>query len=77
LRPSASDEAIARYATANDCVVFTNDDDFYTEQLHHGLVLYSQIEDPPPGAVLEALVAIEAAYDSTADIVEFVPDGWI
>jgi hypothetical protein len=77
LSPSASDGAIARYAAANECAVFTNDDDFYTDELRHGLILYSQIEDPPPGEVVDAVVAIDAAYDSATDIVEFVPDGWI
>lgn len=73
LDPEASDAEIASFARTNDWVVFTSDDDFYVHADSHGLLVYSQVEDPEPGVVREAI----AAYDRPADVTEFVPDGWI
>jgi hypothetical protein len=77
LSHDAPDSEIAAYATDQDWVVFTNDDDFYTESPSHGLLLYDQLEDPTPGVVLEAIEAIEASYERPDEIAEYVPDGWI
>lgn len=76
LEHDAPDAEIAAYVEANDWVVLTNDEDFYVEGGNHGLLVYSQIEDPAPGTVVEAVQRIEQAYDSTTTITEFVPDGW-
>jgi hypothetical protein len=77
LSHDAPDAEIAAYATDHDWVVFTNDDDFYTESLSHGLLLYDQLEDPTPGVILEAIEAIEARYERPDEIAEYVPDGWV
>lgn len=77
LRHDAADTEIAAYAETNDWVVFTNDDDFYLDSGNHGLLFYSQLEDPTPGVVVEAIRRIGAAYESDDEIVETVPDGWV
>lgn len=77
LSPDAPDSEIVAYAMNNDWVVFTNDDDFYGETIPHGLLVYSQIEDPCPGDVVDACSAINDAYTSHDEIDEVVPDGWI
>lgn len=77
LRPDATDAEIALFASANDWVVFTNDDDFFSTPGEFGLLLYDQIEDPTPGDVLQAVRAIAYAYDDDSEIVEWVPDGWV
>jgi hypothetical protein len=76
LEHDATDSEIAAYAETNGWVVFTNDDDFYVDGGDHGLLFYSQIEDPSPGAVVEAVERIDAAYENASEIVETVPDGW-
>lgn len=77
LSPTASDSSISAYATAKDWVLFTTDDDFYAVDRSHGLIVYSQIEDPRPGDVVQAIAAVDDAYASRAEITEVVPDGWI
>ncbi len=77
LSPDAPDREIARYATANDYIVFTNDDDFQAETLDHDLITYDQIENPTPQTVCDALEAIAAAYDDATLIWEHVPNGWV
>lgn len=77
LSPDAADEAIAAFASRRGWVVFTTDDDFYAQNVPHGLVVYSQIEDPDPGDVLKAIEVITELYDSHDEIEEFVPNGWI
>lgn len=76
LSRDAPDDEIAVYAATNDWVIFTNDDDFYADDVPHGLLVYSQIEDPRPGDVVDAISAIGAAYASDDEIDEVVPDGW-
>lgn len=77
LTPDATDDEIAAYAETNDWIVFTNDDDFYRHDPSFGLLVYSQIEDPRPGDVLDAIRAIDASYESHRGIIETVPDGWL
>lgn len=77
LSPAAPDPAISEYATTNEWVLFTTDDDFYADDRSHGLIVYSQIEDPRPGEVVRAIAAIDAAYACHAEIDEVVPDGWV
>jgi predicted nuclease of predicted toxin-antitoxin system len=77
LRADASDTEIARFASANDWVVFTNDDDFFSTPGEFGLLLYDQIEDPTAGDVLQAVRAIAQAYPDDREIVEKIPDGWV
>lgn len=77
LSPDAADGEIADLATREGWVVFTTDDDFYAQTVTHGLLVYSQIEDPSPGDVLVAIEAIADAYDTPGEIDEVVPDGWI
>lgn len=77
LSPSAPDSEIAAYAAAHDWVVLTNDNDFFSERQQHGLLYYSQIENPAPGDVVDAILAINGAYESNGDAVEKVPNGWV
>lgn len=77
LSKAATDAEIVAYAADEEWVVFTNDDDFYTEEISGGLMVYSQIEDPRPGAVIEAIRAIDESYASDGEIEEVVPGGWI
>lgn len=72
----ASDAAIAAYASEHGWVVFTNDDDFFVAGGDHGLLLYDQIEDPSPGAIVDAVQQIQQAYTDPSEIVETVPGGW-
>jgi len=76
LKHDASDAEIARFAEANGWVVLTNDDDFYVDRSDHGLLFVSQLDDPAPGRVVEAIRRIDDAYETHSDIVETVPDGW-
>jgi hypothetical protein len=77
MRADAPDGEIAAYAAANDWVVLTSDDDFFTERGDHGLLFYHQLDDPAPGDVVAAVRAIDDVYTDTTTIVEKVPDGWI
>ena len=76
LSADASDGDIAAFAAKNGWVVFTNDDDFYKQDARHGLLVYSQLNAPTPGAVVEAVTAIGDAYADDADIIEVVPGAW-
>lgn len=73
----ASDTGIATHANANDWVVLTNDDGFSRLRKHHGLLFYSQVEDPSPGDVASAIQAIDYGYESNREVVEKVPNGWV
>ena len=41
------------------------------------VLVYNQLHDPPPGDVLDAVMAIDAAYDSNQEIIEVVPGNWV
>jgi predicted nuclease of predicted toxin-antitoxin system len=43
MHADASDSDIASYAAANDWLVLTSDDDFFTERRTHGLLFYQQL----------------------------------
>lgn len=77
LRQDASDTQIAVFAEQDGWVVFTNDSDFFSEAGDFGRLFYSQLEDPTPGDVVQALQAIAYAYDDDSEIVEKVPNRWI
>jgi len=77
LTHDATDDEIASYAAAHGWVVFTNDADFYAVGGNHGLLVYAQIEDPAPGDVVQSVRRIDDAYESAADVLETVPDGWV
>ena len=77
LEPTATDDTVASYAAANDWVVLTADDDFFDEDVPHGLCYYRDSEPPTPGALRDAMRAIDAAYDDPTAITEWVPDGWV
>jgi hypothetical protein len=77
LRPDAIDDAIATYATANEWVVLTADDDYFDETISHGLLYYEDGDPPSPGALRDAVRAIDAVYDDYSAITEWVPDGWV
>ena len=68
LAADASDTDIATYAAEREWVVFTNDDDFYRSATVYGLLVYDQISDPSPDEILDAVRAIEAAYDDPTAI---------
>jgi hypothetical protein len=38
---------------------------------------YSQIENPAPGDIVDAILAIDGAYESNGDAVEKVLNGWV
>lgn len=73
----ASDPDIAAYATANEYVVFTSDDDFFRLDTACGRCYYLQTDAPPVGDVLAALRAIRDVYDDHSEIVESVPGDWV
>lgn len=77
LSRDASDAAISSFAVSNDWVVFTNDSDFYRLGTDHGLLVYSQLENPSPGDVVEAIRRIEEGYASESEIMEVVPGEWV
>lgn len=77
LEPHATDDTIATYATANDWVVLTADDDFFDETVPHGLLYYEDADPPSPRSLRVAIRAIESVYDDPTNITEWVPDGWV
>ena len=77
LSAAASDEEIATFAAQDGWVVFTNDDDFFEQTASFGILVYSQIEDPQPSDIVNAVIAIDQAYESNSEIIEAVPDDWI
>ncbi|SNR48010.1 DUF5615 family PIN-like protein [Halorubrum vacuolatum] len=77
LSADASDQEIAMYAADNDWVILTNDSDFFGDGREFGLLVYSQLEDPRPGEIIDAVQAIDSAYETNSEVVEVVPDGWV
>jgi hypothetical protein len=77
LEKDAPDPKISSVARSENWVVFTNDTDFYRLGVDHGLLVYSQLEDPSPGDVIDATQKIDDAYTSREEISEFVPGRWI
>ena len=77
MHADAPEREIASYAAANDWLVLTSDDDFFTERRTYGLLFYQQLDDPTPSALAAAVQAIDEAYHDTSSVVEKVPDGWI
>ena len=77
LSPDTSDDDIVAYAARYDWVVFTSDDDFFEHADQCGVLVYNQLHDPPPGDVLDAVMAIDAAYESNREIIEVVPGNWV
>ena len=76
LSPDASDTEIAVFAEESGWVVFTNDDDFFEQTASFGLLVYSQIEDPRPSVLVDAVTVIGQAYESHSEILETVPGNW-
>lgn len=58
-------------------MILTNDSDFFGESSEFGLLVYSQLEDPRPGDIVDAIQAVEDVYESNTDMVETVPNGWV
>lgn len=77
LQPDTSDDAVASYATAEEWVVLTADDDFFDEEVPHGLLYYEDHDPPSARTLQEAIRAIDAAYETTAAVTEWLPDGWV
>jgi predicted nuclease of predicted toxin-antitoxin system len=77
LSPEATDETIVRFAKRNRLVVFTTDDDFFEHADVCGVLVYSQITDPSPGDVLDAVTAIDDAYESQNKVIETIPGNWL
>lgn len=77
LARDATDEAIASHAAEHGWVVLTSDDDFFRTGPDHGLLVYSQLDDPSPGDVLAAVRRIDAVYEVAEEITEVVPGAWI
>lgn len=77
LAADAPDWEIVTYATENGWVILTNDSDFFGDGREFGLLVYSQLADPRPGDIVDAIQAIDYAYESNSEVVETVPDGWV
>ena len=77
LSADASDQEITTYAAENDWAILTNDSGFFGDGREFGLLVYSQLEDPRPGDIVDAIQAIDYAYESNSEVVEKVPDGWV
>jgi predicted nuclease of predicted toxin-antitoxin system len=77
LSPDATDDRIAQFAEQEGWVVFTTDDDFFEHADNCPVLIYSQLTDPSPGTVLDAVRAIDDAYESPAEITEAVPGNWV
>lgn len=73
LSPEATDDEIVRFAKQNGQAVFTTDTDFFEHTDACSVLVYSQTTDPSPGDVLNAVDAIDDAYESHRDIVETIP----
>ena len=77
LSPDADDNAIADYATRNGWVVLTSDDDFFRDEITHGLLYYDQVRKPTPRELCEVINKIDRVYDDHAVILESIPGEWI
>ena len=77
LAPDAADDTIAAYAAQHDWVILTADDDNVADDAPYGLPLYEDDPAPTAGEVRDAILEIDRAYDDTAAIREWVPDGWV
>jgi hypothetical protein len=77
LSPDATDDDIVAYAATHDWVVFTSDDDFFEHAEQCGVLVYNQLSDPSPGDALDAVVAIDDAYESDREIIETIPGSWV
>lgn len=77
LSPDTADGDIVAYAAAHDWIVFTSDDDFFEHADQCGVLVYNQLSDPSPGDVLDAVMAIDDAYESNQEITEVIPGNWI
>jgi len=77
LSPDASDDDIATFAATHGWVIFTSDDDFFEYAGQCGVLVYNQLSDPSPGAILDAVVALDDAYESSREITEVVPGNWV
>ena len=77
LSPDADDDAIAYYATRSGWVVLTSDDDFFRDEITHGLLYYDQIRKPTPRELCEVINEIDRVYDDHAVILESIPGEWI
>lgn len=73
----APDDEIVDVAARTEWVIFTSDSDFFGHERTFGLLVYSQLEDPRPGDVVEAVRAIDRAYERSCEITETVPGGWV
>ncbi len=77
LSAATDDVDISEYAEQHEWVVFTEDNDYRALDHDRGLVLYTHLDRPSPGDVVNALRAIADAYDDYRNIDENVPDGWV
>lgn len=77
LAPEADDDTIAAYATEHDWVILTADDDYFSDDVPHGLLFYEGNPTQTPGVVCDAVRRIDRAYDDPAAIIEWVPGGWV
>jgi hypothetical protein len=77
LVPDAADDTIAAYAAQYDWVILSADDDYVADAVPYGLLLYEDDPAPSAGEVRDAIREVDRAYDHSAAIREWVPDGWI
>jgi hypothetical protein len=77
LAADVPDREIVTYAAEHGWVILTNDSDFFGDGREFGLLVYSQLDDSRPGDIVDAIQAIDYAYESNSEVVETVPDGWV
>lgn len=70
----ASDARISYYAKTNGYVVLTRDEGFFSRELSHGLIYYSQAYDPPPSELVEVVQRIQEYYPSYENVRESIAD---
>ena len=61
MSPETPDDDIGTFTAAHDWVILTSNDDVFEYADQCGALLYNQLGDPPPGAVLDAVIAIDDA----------------
>lgn len=62
LGEEAGDARISQYAKDNEYVVLTRDEGFFARDIDHGLIYYSQSENPSPSELVAAVVDIRDSH---------------
>jgi hypothetical protein len=57
--------------------LLTSDNDFFRDEINHGLLYYDQVRKPTPRELCEVINKIDRVYDDHAVILESIPGEWI